>query len=268
MIPPIKDLDDLEKDPNIKVVSVPSTQNRMLEMNNQIAPFDNKLVRQAVSYAIPYDTLVKEVWLGRAQPLKSPIAIGTPTSDFSFWHYDTDVEKAKQLLADAGFPGGAGLPPIKLTIRIGTEEDERAAVFIQDALSQIGMKVEIEKLAFAAFQEQEAKRQIQFWIDEWISWVNDPYYHISWIYSSTSPLVYTNYKNEEVDSLISKYTLWGGSQDERDQAMHEIQKLIVEDAPIIYLLAPNFNVAMRSNVTGYVYYNDELNRYYYMDKSP
>ena len=268
MIPPIKDLDDLEKDPNIKVVSVPSTQNRMLEMNNQIAPFDNKLVRQAVSYAIPYDTLVKEVWLGRAQPLKSPIAIGTPTSDFSFWHYDTDLEKAKQLLADAGFPGGAGLPPIKLTIRIGTEEDERAAVFIQDALSQIGMKVEIEKLAFAAFQEQEAKRQIQFWIDEWISWVNDPYYHISWIYSSTSPLVYTNYKNEEVDSLISKYTLWGGSQDERDQAMREIQKLIVEDAPIIYLLAPNFNVAMRSNVTGYVYYNDELNRYYYMDKSP
>jgi peptide/nickel transport system substrate-binding protein len=268
MIPPIKDLDDLEKDPNIKVVSVPSTQNRMLEMNNQIAPFDNKLVRQAVSYAIPYDTLLKEVWLGRAQPLKSPIAIGTPTSDFSFWHYDTDVEKAKQLLADAGFPGGAGLPPIKLTIRIGTEEDERAAVFIQDALSQIGMKVEIEKLAFAAFQEQEAKRQIQFWIDEWISWVNDPYYHISWIYSSTSPLVYTNYKNEEVDSLISKYTLWGGSQDERDQAMHEIQKLIVEDAPIIYLLAPNFNVAMRSNVTGYVYYNDELNRYYFMDKTP
>lgn len=268
MIPPIKDLDDLEKDPNIRVVSVPTTQNRMVEMNNTIAPFDNKMVRQAVAFAIPYDTLLKEVWLGRAQPLKSPIAIGTPTSDFSFWHYDTDVEKAKQLLADAGFPGGAGLPPIKLTVRIGTEEDERAAVFIQDALTKIGMKVEIEKLAFATFQEQEAKRLLQFWIDEWISWVNDPYYHISWIYSSTSPLVYTNYKNERVDELLTKYTLWGGSQDERDQAMHEIQKLIVEDAPIIYLLAPNFNVAMRSNVSGYVYFNDELNRYYFMDKTP
>ncbi len=266
MIPPVKDLDDLKKDPNIKVVSVPSTQNRMVEMNNAIPPFDNKLVRKAVAYAIPYDTLLKEVWRGYASQLKSPIANGTPTSDFSSWAYDTNPDKAKELLAEAGFPEGKGLPPIKLSIRIGTEEDERAAVFIQDALSKIGMNVEIEKLAFATFQEKEAKRELQMFIDEWISWVNDPYYHLSWIYSSTSPLVYTNYKNERVDELIAKYTLWAGDPKERDEASKEIQKLIIDDTPIVYLLAPNFNVAMRSNVTGYVYYNDELNRYYYMDK--
>lgn len=268
MIPPITDLADLQKDPNIRVVSVPSTQNRMLEMNNAMAPFDNKLVRQAVSYAIPYDTLLNKVWLGYAQPLKSPIANGTPTSDFSSWHYTTNLDTAKQLLAQAGFPGGQGLPPIQLTVRIGTAEDEKAAVFIQDSLSQIGMKVDINKMAFAAFQEQEAKRQIQFWIDEWISWVNDPYYHLSWIYSSSSPLIYTNYKNPQVDALIAKYTLWGGAQAERDQASQQIQKMVIDDAPIAYLLAPNFNVAMRKNVTGYVYYNDELNRYFYMDKTP
>lgn len=267
MVPPIKDLADLAKDPNIKVVSVPSNDNRMVEMNTTIAPFDNKLVRQAVAYAVPYDTLLKEVWMGYAQPLRSPIASGTPTSDFSFWKYNTDLEKAKAKLAEAGFPNGEGLPPIKFSIRIGAEEDERAAVFIQDALAKIGMKVDIEKLAFAAFQEQEAKRSLQFWIDTWLSWVNDPYYHLSWIYSSTSPLVYTNYKNEEVDSLITKFTLWGGSQEERDAASRRIQELIVDDVPIVYLLAPNFNVAMRSNVSGYVYFNDELNRYYYMDKS-
>lgn len=267
MIPPIKDLADLAKDPNIKVVSVPSNDNRMVEMNNSMAPFDNKLVRQAVAYAVPYDTLMKEVWMGYAQPLKSPIASGTPTSDFSFWKYNTDLEKAKAKLAEAGFPDGKGLPPIRFSIRIGAEEDERAAVFIQDALAKIGMKVDIEKLAFAAFQEQEAKRSLQFWIDTWLSWVNDPYYHLSWIYSSTSPLVYTNYKNEEVDALIAKFTLWGGSQEERDTASRRIQELIVDDVPIVYLLAPNFNVAMRSNVSGYVYFNDELNRYYYMDKA-
>jgi peptide/nickel transport system substrate-binding protein len=266
MIPPVKDLDDLKKDPNIKVVSVPSTQNRMVEMNNAIPPFDNKLVRKAVAYAIPYDALLKEVWRGYASQLRSPIADGTPTSDFSSWAYDTNPDKAKELLAEAGFPNGQGLPPIKLSIRIGTEEDERAAVFIQDALSKIGLNVEIEKLAFATFQEKEAKRELQMFIDEWISWVNDPYYHLSWIYSSTSPLVYTNYKNEKVDELIAKYTLWAGGPKEREDASKEIQKLIIDDTPIVYLLAPNFNVAMRSNVTGYVYYNDELNRYYYMDK--
>ncbi len=266
MIPPIRDLADLEADPNIKVISVPTTQNRMLMLNNAIAPFDNKLVRQAVAYAVPYDTIINEVWQGRARRLKSPIADGTPTSDYSFWQYETDLEKAAALLAEAGFPGGEGLPPIKLSVRIGTEEDERAAVFIQDALSQIGMTVEIEKATFAAFNEAQQKKELQMSIDEWISWVNDPFYHLSWLYRSTSPTIYTNYNNPEVDELIAKYTLWAGDQAERDAASVRIQELVVDDVPVVYIGAPNFNVAMRANVTGYVYYNDELNRYYYMDK--
>jgi len=266
LIPPVKDLDELEKDPNLNVISVPSTQNRMLEMNVKTPPFDKKEVRQAFAYAIPYDTIIKQVWYGRAQPLKSPIATGTPTSDFSFWKYDNNLDKAKELLAQAGFPNGQGLPPIKLTIRIGTEEDERAAVIIQDSLKQIGVNVTIDKMAFAAFNEQEQKRQLQFWIDEWISWVNDPYYHLSWIYTSDSPTVYTNYNNPQVDQLVKKYTLWAGDQKERDDASKQIQQLIVDDVPVIYLAAPNFNIVTRSNVTGYVYYNDELTRFYYMDK--
>ena len=263
---PIKDLDDLEADPNIKVLSIPSTNNEMLELNNAMPPFDNKLVRKAVAYAVPYDTIIEEVWRGRAQRLKSPIADGTPTSDFSTWAYDTDLEKAAELLAEAGFPNGEGLPEMKLSVRIGNEEQERMAVFIQDSLSQIGMNVEIEKLAHATFQELEQKRELQMFMDNWISWVNDPFYHLSWIYSSTSPLVYTNYDNPEVTELITKYTLWAGDEEERNEASRRIQELIIDDTPIIYLAAPNWNVAMRSNVTGYVYYNDELNRYYYMDK--
>ena len=263
---PIKDLDDLEADPNIKVLSIPSTNNEMLELNTSIPPFDNKLVRKAVAYATPYDTIIEEVWRGRAQPLRSPIANGTPTSDFSTWDYHTDLDKAAELLAEAGFPNGEGLPEMKLSVKIGNEEQERMAVFIQDALSQIGMNVEIEKLAHATFQELEQKRELQMFMDNWISWVNDPYYHLSWIYSADSPLVYTNYNNEEVTELIRKYTLWDGDEEERNEASRQIQAMIIDDTPIIYLAAPNWNVAMRSNVTGYVYYNDELNRYYYMDK--
>lgn len=267
MVPPVKDLDDLEKDPNIKVFSIPSTNNWMLQMNNKIPPFDNKLVRQAFAYAIPYDTLIKQVYYGRASRLKSPIAEGMPTADYSFWKYETDPEKAKALLAEAGFVDGQGLPRIKLSIRIGSEEDERAAIIIQDALKKIGVNVEIEKLAFATFNEKVQKRELQLFIDQWISWVNDPFYHLSWIYTSSSPTVYTNYKNDEVDRLVAKYTLWSGDQKERDEASRKVQQLIVDDVPIIYLAALNFNIAMRSNVTGYSYYNDELNRYYYMDKN-
>ena len=233
MIPPIRDLADLEADPDITVVSVPTTQNRMLEMNVNMAPFDNKLVRKAVAYAVPYDTIIEEVWQGRARRLKSPIADGTPTSDYSFWEYETDLEKAAALLEEAGFPGGEGLPPIKLSVRIGTEEDERAAVFIQDSLSQIGMATEIEKVAFATFNETKQKRELHMWVDEWISWVNDPFYHLSWIYRSTSPTVYTNFNNEEVDDLIATYTLWDGDEAERDAASVRIQEIVVDELPVV-----------------------------------
>jgi len=127
------------------------------------------------------------------------------------------------------FPEGEGLPPIKLSVRIGNEEEERSAVFIQDALSQVGVDVEIEKLAFATFQEMEQKRELHMFIDSWLSWVNDPFYHFSWIYRSTSPTVYTNYSNEEVDELIATYTLWDGDEEERNAASVRIQELVVDD---------------------------------------
>jgi len=79
--------------PDINVVSVPTNNNQMLEMNVSMPPFDNKLVRKAVAYAVPYDTIIEEVWRGRSSRLKSPIAAGTPTSDYSFWEYETDFEK-------------------------------------------------------------------------------------------------------------------------------------------------------------------------------
>ncbi|MEM7132344.1 MAG: ABC transporter substrate-binding protein [Chloroflexota bacterium] len=266
MVPPLRDLADLEADPDITVVSVPTTNNQMLKMNVNMAPFDNKMVRKAVAYAVPYETMLEEVWQGRARRLKSPIADGTPTSDYSFWEYETDLEKAAELLAEAGFPEGEGLPPIKLSVRIGNEEEERAAVFIQDALSQIGMAVEIEKLAFATFNETQQKKELHLFITSWLSWVNDPFYHLSWIYRSTSPTVYSNFNNEEVDELIETYTLWAGDEEERNAASVRIQEIVVDEVPVVYIGAPNFNVAMRSNVTGYVYYNDELNRYVHMDK--
>lgn len=266
LIPPLQELDRLEEDPNINVISVPSTQNRQLLMNVTMEPFDQVEVRKAVAHAIPYDIIIEQVWFGRAQPLQSPVANGTPTSDFSFWEYDYDLERAAELLAEAGYPNGEGMPPINLSIRIGTQEDERAAVIIQDSLTQLGMDVTIEPVAFAAFNERAQRRELHMWIDEWISWVNDPFYHMNWLFKSDSPTVYTAYNNPEVDELLDTYTLWAGDPQEREEASLRLQEIIVDEVPMVYLAAPNFNIATRSNVTGYVYYNDELTRFYYMDK--
>jgi peptide/nickel transport system substrate-binding protein len=266
MVPPVKELDALKEDPNLKVLTFPNPRNYMLEMNTKIPPFDKKEVRQAVCFAVPYESIINDVFHGYAQPNRSIVGNGMPSSEFSYWKYDTDLKKAADLLARAGFPNGDGAPEITITVRADWEEAERSAILIQAQLNQLGLKSSIQKLAFAPFNEQEQGRKLQIWIDEWLSWVNDPWYHMSWNVSSSSPTNYTNYKNPEVDALVDKWTL-STDKEARLEGSRQAQKLVVEDAPHAYLAGPNWNVVVRKNVQGYVYYNDELNRYAYMSKA-
>lgn len=263
--PPVKEIDSLKQDPNVRVVSIETPRSTHLQLNHTIAPFDNKLVRQAVAYAVPYDSLVKDVYKGYAIRSMSLVTKGMPGHDPSFWTYNTDLNKAKELLAKAGFPEGKGLAPIKLSVRIGNEEEERMAVFIANNLKQIGMNVTIDKVAFAAFNELQQAGKLQFFIDTWISWVNDPFYHLSWLARSDSPTNYNKFKNARVDELIKQFTL-NTDQKGRMDAVKEIQKILAEEVAHVYLVQPTWNVPMRKNVTGYVYMNDELPRFFYMDK--
>jgi peptide/nickel transport system substrate-binding protein len=265
MVPPIQDLNSLKQDSGLQVLTFPNPRNIFLEMNNKMPPFDKKAARQAVSYAVPYDSILKDVYRGYAQVNRSIIGNGMPSSDFSSWHYNTDLKKAADMLAAAGYQGGRGAPPITLTVRADWQEAERAAVLIQANLKQIGLNVSIQKVAFAPFNEQEQGRKLHMWIDEWLSWVNDPWYHMSWNVSSDSPTNYVSYKNADVDALVKKWTLSLDVQGRIDGSK-EAQKLVIDDAPHAFLVGANWNVVLRNNVKGYVYYNDELNRYAYMYK--
>jgi peptide/nickel transport system substrate-binding protein len=265
MVPPVQDLNTLKQDPGLQVLTFPNPRNLFLEMNNKMAPFDKKGVRQAVSYAVPYDSILKDVFKGYAQINRSMVGNGMPSSDFSTWKYNTDLKKAADMLSSAGYPNGQGAAPITLTVRADWQEAERAAVLIQSNLNKIGLKVSIQKVAFAPFNEQEQGRKLHMWIDEWLSWVNDPWYHLSWNASSDSPTNYVSYANPAVDALVKKWTL-SLDKEGRIQGSKDAQKLITEDAPHAFLVGPNWNVVLRNNVKGYVYYNDELNRYAYMYK--
>ncbi|MCL5677268.1 MAG: ABC transporter substrate-binding protein [Firmicutes bacterium] len=263
--PPVKELDALKQDPNLRVLSVETPRVGYLQMNFSTPPFDNVKVRKAVAYAVPYDNIVKDVYKGYALRAMSLIGKGMPGHDPSPWTYNTDLEKAKQMLAEAGFPNGQGLPPVKLTVQVAREEDERAAVYIANNLKAIGLNVTVEKLPYAQFNELQQGGKLQMWLDYWISWVNDPFYHLSWIVGSGSPTNYNHYKNARVDQMIKQWTL---NTDEAGRlgAAKEIQKILADDVAHVYLVQPTWNVPMRKNIEGYAYLNDELLRFWYLDK--
>jgi peptide/nickel transport system substrate-binding protein len=262
---PRQEFTGLKSASGIKALSLPSTLVSMLEMNTKLPPFDKKEVRQAAAYATPYKAIIDQVFKGQAQFGKSLVPNGMPTSDFSTNKYDTNTDKAKELLAAAGFPEGKGLPEIKLTFNAGIPEWERIAILMQAALKQIGMNIQLEKLPYATFNEQEQGKKLQMWTDEWISWVNDPYYHMSWLAASTSPSNYPQFANARVDEIITKYTLAENSP-ERDAASKEAQAIIIDEAPYVFLCQPNWLFYTRDDLDGYVYYNDELPRYYHFSR--
>ena len=263
---PIKEYEALKANADIKTVSIPTPLIVMLELNNTIAPFDNKLVRQAVAYATPYDDIINEIYLGQAGIAKSLVPNLMPTSDFSTNAYELNYDKAKELLAEAGFPEGAGLPGIKLSVAADDVQKQRTAILMQDSLKNIGMHVEIEQLAYAQFNELEQTSQLQMWTDEWISWVNDPFYHLSWLAKSGSSNNYPKFANARVDELIDTFTLSDDAAG-REAASKEIQAIVIDECPYVFLCQPNWIFYSRQDLDGYVYYNDELPRYYHHFRS-
>jgi peptide/nickel transport system substrate-binding protein len=245
---------------NAKLVNTPSPWNFMLVFTNSVKPLDNKLVRQALSYAVPYQAIIKNVMYGLARPSRGPIVPGMPTSDPSFWHYNTDLAKAKQLLAQANLPNGFDT---SIDVLIGRPEDEQAATLIQANFQQIGVKASINKLDASQYQDNRNNAKSPMQIAEWFSWVNDPMYHLYWNFLSSN--TFTNsarYANKAVDRLIQN-GMYEPNQARRATMSRQAQRMIVDDAPWAFLFARDFFQPVARNLHDFPLWPDQNPRFYW-----
>jgi peptide/nickel transport system substrate-binding protein len=253
-----KDIRALQQDPNVKVLRFPSRFVVFLGMNSNVKPFNNVKVRQGISYAVPYHTILKDVLHGYGRQLTSPIPFGTPTHTDQFFHYTTDYAKAKQLLTQAGYPNGFSTT---LTIANDVEEAKETAVWVKESLANVGITVNIQEMPSATFTGLLQKHQLGFFFfNNWISINNDPFYHLYWLFRSPC-CDYTNYANPMVWRLIDKWMV-SNQVATRNQVAVQLQRTIVNDATWVFLYQPDFVVALRKNVGGYAYYSsDRFTRY-------
>ncbi len=163
---PTLDVLALEGNPDITIQRDTSRFVVFLGMNSNVPPFDNVKVRQAISYAVPYDTILNDVLNGFGRQLTSPIPDGTPYHTDEFFTYTHDPEKAKALLAEAGFPNGF---ETTLEVASGNQEGKETAVYVQQSLAEIGVTVTIQELPGAAFTEKLQKHELGFFFfNNWI----------------------------------------------------------------------------------------------------
>ena len=256
---PYTEIDALKETDGIKVLDYPSTDTRAIAFNVNIEPFDDPLVRQAISYAIPYQDIIDTVWAGYAQPLHSIIPQGMPTSDFSMWPYETDVDKARELLAQAGFEDGF---ETTLFTRADNQDDQQIALLVQDALRDIGIDVTIEALTSGAYAARQfGDRDMPMHFFDFISYVNDPFYHFHWLARCGQGTNYGNYCNPDIDALIDA-GLAETDPEVRAEISRQIQEMHLNDAPWIYLAQPNSVTAMRENIQGWAESPDRIAQYW------
>jgi peptide/nickel transport system substrate-binding protein len=257
-----KDLAELRDNPDIQLFDFTVPWPYYLGMNTKIPPFDRVEVRQAVSHAIPYQTIIDEVMFGFAKPVKSPVAEGMPTSDYSFWNYDGGPAKARELLDAAGIEDFS----FDLGILIGFAQNEQIAVWIQSAMAEAGGTVNILKMTDAEYYEKFNAGQLHAWIGEFYSWVNDPFYHMYWNFlTGNTATNAAGYSNPQVDELI-RSGLYETDLAKRESLSKEAQKIIVEEAPWGLLFQINYVVAGRKNVKGYNWNTDVGARYWLVSK--
>jgi len=224
----------------------PASDYTFLGFNLKDPRFADRRVRQAFAHAINKQELIDGVRLGLAREANGPIRPGTWAYTDQVPRYDYDPEKAKALLAEAGWKDrdGDGIvkdhdgKPFTLTIRTnqGNDERKKIAEIIQQRLKEIGIQADIQLIEWAAFIKEFVKPRRFEVIVLGLGTGTDPDQFVVWHSSQRGPdqMNRTGYANPEVDALLEAGRL-SCVQSERGRYYHRIQEILAEDLPMIFL---------------------------------
>ena len=220
-------------------------------MNVQKAPFDNEKVRQAIAYALDPQGYIDLVFGGEAtlaHYTMLPPSVDGYISDCSDYSYN--VERAKELLAEAGYPDG-----FSTTLWCSDTQVMRdSAVVIQEQLRQVGITAEVKTLENGQYMSETGNGAHDMFIMSKTSIDPDSMlrsmYHTEALGPSGNRCFWTT---PEVDAMIDE----ASTTTDTEHAMElyaEIQRTVAEAAPLVPLAVEHLNAGMQSNVKGFGLY--------------
>jgi len=253
-----RELNLLSKSPGVKISKVYGNYIHRVDLNNTIKPFDDPRVRQALNYLVPRDQISKSVYFDTARPTKSPVSEIYPSFTDEFFTYTEDVEKAKALLAEAGYPDGF---KTELGYRTGDEIEEQIAIILKTSFARAGVDLQLSKLPSSTLVERYSGGTIPAYFLRDMAIVPDAAYVSNLWLNSQSMVDFSRYKNPEVDVLIDK-NLTATDEAARLVDMKKVQEMVVADAPWVFLFNPGYQLATRANVKGASWYTPNGNAWF------
>jgi peptide/nickel transport system substrate-binding protein len=258
-------VDPLKSSSNIKVVNALQVNYFFFAINHKIDLFQDKQVRQAIAYALDKKAIIHNVLGDTATVATGPIS--PLLGDFyspDVQTYDLDLDKAQQLLTAAGWVKGSDGILAKdgkkfsfvLETDKGNPSREQIVTFGQQSLQKLGMDVQIQFYERNVHLQRYRGGQYQM-LMEW--WITPPDPDVWDHYYSTSNNNSWAYNNPDVDKLLDE----GRQQTDHAQRVtiyQQVQKLLAEDVPVVYLYYPQEIQAISSRTQNFALlgYRDAL----------
>ncbi len=225
----------------------------LVDSNNALvkqSPLRLQKIRQAINYGFDRKKMMLYLRNSIGTAAESGfVPTGLPSFDSNLVKgYHFDAAKAKQFLAEAGFPNGDNLPVIKLlTIPVYAD----LAGYIANELLQSGIKVQVETVQKSLLLEQTSKSQALFFRGSWIADYPDAENYLSVFYSKNpAPPNYTRYHNDAFDLLYEKANA-EKSDPIRYKLYQQMDQLMINDAPVVPLWYDMAIHLVHTNISGF-----------------
>lgn len=250
---PPKDIDAISVDNRVRVASIPVvTSFRFIAFNTQTKPFDDVRVRQAIAYALPYRGMFDGAVFGHGMKLFDGPSFEPEAADFpQAMPYHLSLEKARDLLADAGLERG-----FETTFSFNAGDAtiaEPIALLLQEGLAAVGIKVTIEKVTAAQWSTALTEKKVPFYVESSAAWFNDPDYFFRIFFQGDWRWNFGSFVNADLAAILEK-ARWETDKAVYDRLMRQAIAIVFREVPVALLWLPSFEVAMQPDVTSFTYY--------------
>ncbi|MCD2137522.1 glutathione ABC transporter substrate-binding protein [Salinicoccus halitifaciens] len=234
--------DRVESGENTELLEQESSRTDYLGFNTEKEPFDDVRVRQAIAYAIDRDMIVEGVYDNMGIAATHPIAPDVWGYDDSLDGREYDLERAKELLAESDHPDG-------FSTELWVRDDQMnvdTALYIQESLAELGIEVSVQQLEWGTFLERTGQGDHEMFAMGWTTVTGDADNGLYALYHSENKGATGNrsfYANDELDAALDAGRSEADEGDRAD-AYSAAQEIIIEEAPTVSLVHPNFAVGV------------------------
>jgi len=249
---PVDLLSTVQGNPNVVIIDSKAYRNLVGPMNTMKWPTNNTLIRQALSYAFPYKDVIDSVWKGHARQSTGPVPTGMLGHFDDILQYNLDLDKAKSLLTQAGYPNGGFT--VTLTYTSGDEVEKAVSELYKAQLAKLNINLDIKemttraKYALARGDPTQAQNIILFYW--WPTYITAYDFLFNLFHSEKKHIFnFSYYNNTQYDNLIDQASQLEGTNPQQALSMYkQAQQILTEQATALFIFDQDTTIVYNAKI--------------------